>query len=68
MNDLILDSMIYDLKTIQKAIKAYRPLCSISVHKSGNHTVCHFEQCKYGLEQTQKEFENHLIALINTRD
>ena len=67
MNDLIIDKSIFGEAALIQAIGAYASLCEISVRENVNQYICHFDKCKYGEERTQREFENYLISIINTR-
>lgn len=66
MNKLRLNKNIYDQSYIQLAIHAFEDLCTIIFKDEEKYYTCLFNDCKYDIKETKKEFENYLIDLINS--
>ena len=55
----------YSIDNVNDTRVAFSKLSNISVSEDEKYWICEFEDCKYGLEKTEKEFENYLIGLCN---
>lgn len=60
-----LNKSIYSEKCILKAINDYSGLAKISISSINNYFICSFSECKYNEIITKKEFENHIIDIMN---
>lgn len=63
MKKLQLSKKIYLRKYIEKAILNYNGLAKIKYEESKGYYILTFEDCYYDIEQTLKEYENHVIDL-----
>lgn len=63
--DVMLHSTIYDVSTVQKAIKAYKSFANIEFDRQNDYILCSVSDCVYDKEITIKEFLNYLIDLLN---
>lgn len=63
MNRLFLSKLLYEEEYIRKAIFDYQNLTTISLSDENTHFVCTFENCKYTVDLTIREFENYVIDL-----
>lgn len=63
---LKLNKEIYPIRVINEAVSSFYDIVAITVKEKNNYWICEFSKSKYDLEETQKEFENYLIGLINT--
>lgn len=68
MNKLKLNSNIFSIIHVKKAITAYKDICKIDINEINNYIACEFKDCVYDLEETKKEFENYVINLMNTNN
>lgn len=66
MIKLRLNHEIYSDKFVNMAIAAYKELAKITIIHGKRNSEIIFTHCKYGEEQTAKEFENYLICLENS--
>jgi hypothetical protein len=66
-NTLLLDCEIYPVNFIAVAINNYSKIAKISYVVGGGYYEVSFEECTYPVEQTIREFENHLIELVNVK-
>lgn len=64
-NKLVLNKGLYSYSYIGQAIMVYKRLTDISVIEDEKYWICEFDNCKYGIDRTKKEFENYLIQLWN---
>lgn len=63
MNKLFLRKLLYEEEYIKKAIIDYQNLTAIYLSEENTHFVCTFENCKYNVDLTIREFENYVIGL-----
>ena len=54
---------VYYKWAFQKAIIDYQNLTAIYLSEENTHFVCTFENCKYNVDLTIREFENYVIGL-----
>lgn len=66
MNKLRLNKNIFSQSSISYAIDVFESLCVIIVSEDEKYFICSFDNCKYDVEKSKKEFENYLIDLINS--
>ena len=64
MNNLKLSANIYDESMIIKAINDYSGISTINLSYTEKHYILIFENNKYDVEITKKEFENYVIDLM----
>ncbi|MCB5440997.1 hypothetical protein G4946_09295 [Anaerostipes hadrus] len=57
-NKLVLNKELYSYSYIGQAIMVYKRLTDISVIEDEKYWICEFDNCKYGIDRTKKEFEN----------
>ena len=65
MNELLLRKSIFDINNINKAIKSFKDICSVSIKETEEYFVCLFSDCVYDTCITVSEFENYIIDSIN---
>ena len=63
MNKLFLRKLLYEEEYIRKAIIDYQNLTTIYLSEENTNFVCTFENCKYNVDLTIREFENYVIGL-----
>ena len=63
---LLLSKYIYPADCVRQAADAFKEITQIHITEDNNVFYCFFDDCKYDVEQTTKEFENYLIDLSNT--
>ena len=66
-SELNLCREFYNKGIIEKAIKEFESLAEIYLYDNGAALICTFTKCKYGLRETQMEFENYIIDLLNCK-
>jgi len=64
-NKLFLLKDFYSIGNVNDTCVAFSMLSTVSVSEDEKYWICEFADCKYGLEKTEKEFENYLIGLCN---
>lgn len=67
MAKLLLNEYIYSEESIRKACLAYKELAHIDLKRERPYFELEFDQCKYDIETTIKEFENYVINVENGR-
>lgn len=66
-NILTLNKDIYDIHSVNNAIRAYAKLTEIECSERNDHWICIFKNCRYDASLTMMEFENYLIGILNRR-
>lgn len=66
MRKLQINNSIYSFITIEKAIKAYQSLATITIDIKKDYTELTFYNFKYDEDTTIKEFENYMIGIENS--
>ncbi len=59
---------IFSIKYIERAINDFSGLCNIYIKESDNMFLCTFDYCICDEALTIKEFENHIIELMNSKE
>lgn len=67
MAKLLLNKHIYSEKSVKEACTAYKELAHIHLRSEDPYFVLEFDQCKYDLETTIKDFENYVINAENIK-
>ena len=66
MMEMKINRSIYSDETIQKAVRDYQDIASITIDVQDKYVLLSFVKCKYDEERTIREFENYLIGLENS--
>ena len=66
-NVLCIVKELYSKNAVLKAITDYQAISSIRLTENEHYYICSFNDCKYNLSETMKEFENYVIDLMNCR-
>lgn len=67
MNKLLLNTDIYSVSNIKNTCIAYKEYADIEINKTDSYIELIFDNCKYDLDITIKEFENYLINTENIK-
>lgn len=62
-----INNEIFDKAVIDQAIADYKELAEVSYEETHKAWTCKFLRCKYDEGLTAREFENHLVDLMNCR-
>ena len=65
MNELFLNSELYDEISLKRAIIAFSNIATIEYIRKNKYWVCNFVYSRASIKKTQSEFENYLISLVN---
>ena len=63
--NLEISKEIYDINSLQDALKAYKELATINLNDTESKWILEFRKCRYDAARTMKEFENYLIGMEN---
>ena len=66
-NTLTLNRDIYDIYSINNAIRAYTNFAEVKCSETNEYWICTFKNCRYDASLTMMEFENYLIGILNRR-
>lgn len=66
MKKIKINRSVYSDDTIEKTMMVYKNHAVTTVQYKCDYAIVTFWKCKYGEEQTIKEFENYMIGVENS--
>ena len=68
MNKLLLNKGIYTKEVIAETAMAFVNLAEIKYCQDDSYHILTFENCRYGVSLTKKEFENYAVNLMVSKN